>query len=387
MADTGDPDVTVTGVLPVVSELPADATPERHAEIVGLVYVGDDEPGISRVRRGRGWSYHEPDGSVIPDGPVRERCQALAIPPAWSDVWICLDPDGHLQATGYDEAGRKQYRYHDLWRDVRDATKFHRMRAFSEALPGIRDTVDRDLRKRSFTREKVLALVVALLDETLIRVGNDEYARSNDSYGLTTLLSEHVDVDGDTVRFEFPAKSGHEREYELRHRRLARQLLKCEEIPGQRLFAYRDEDDRWHPVDSGAVNAYLREVSGDTFTAKDFRTWGGTAVVAEHLRGLGPPASAGDADRNILAAIDGAADRLGNTRAVCRDSYVDPRVPKAYRFGRFEEAWDDDDATIDRLTPAERAVRRLVELDLPRSAELESLLAASLEDRSGGAPD
>ncbi|MBW3657583.1 MAG: DNA topoisomerase IB [Actinobacteria bacterium] len=371
--------MTVTSVLPVVSELPPDAPPDQHAEVVGLVYVADDEPGISRVRRGKGWSFHGPDGTVIPDGPERERCLRLAIPPAWTDVWICRDPDGHLQATGYDEAGRKQYRYHDLWREVRDATKFHRMRAFREVLPSIREAVDRDLRRRSLSREKVLALVVALLDETLIRVGNDEYARTNESYGLTTLLREHVDVDGTTVRFAFPAKSGQEREYAFRDRRLARQVAKCADISGPRLFAYLDADERWHAVDSGAVNAYLREVSGDDFTAKDFRTWGGTSVVARSLRELGPPQSAADAEKNILAAIDAAAEQLGNTRAVCRASYVDPRVPKAYRFDRFDEAWDDDDGTVDRLSPAERAVGRILEMDLPRSSDLESLLAASVD--------
>jgi DNA topoisomerase-1 len=382
MAETPDDvDLTVTSVLPVVSELPPDATADRHAEVVGLVYVSDEEPGIRRVRRGKGFSYHEPDGTVVPDGPLKERCQRLAIPPAWTDVWICPDPNGHLQATGYDEAGRKQYRYHDHWREVRDATKFHRMGAFSRALPTIRDAVDRDLRKRSLSREKVIALVVALLDETLIRVGNDQYARTNESYGLTTLLCEHVDVQGNHVRFDFRAKSGQEREYELRHPRLARQLLKCEEIPGQRLFAYQDDDGRWRQVDSGAVNTYLRGISGDAFTAKDFRTWGGTTIVARTLRELGGFETMAEAERNILAAIDVAAERLGNTRAVCRSSYVDPRVPKAYRFARFDEVWDDDEGTVDRLSPDERAVQRILDLDLPRSADLETLLAASLEER------
>jgi DNA topoisomerase-1 len=375
-----DAELTVTGVLPVVSELPADATADHHAEAVGLVYVSDDEPGIRRVGRGRGFSYHRPDGSVIPEGPERERCKQLAIPPAWSDVWICPDPSGHLQATGYDDAGRKQYRYHDRWREVRDATKFHRMRAFSEALPRIREAVDADLRKRSLSREKVLAIVVALLDETLLRVGNEQYARDNESYGITTLLREHVAVEGTRVRFDFPAKSGHEREVELSHRRLARQLLQCEEIPGQRLFAYLDDGDTWRQVDSGAVNDYLRELAEEEVTAKDFRTWGGTVVVAETLRELGPPETPAMAESNILTAIDEAAERLGNTRAVARSSYVDPRVPKAYRWDRFDEAWDDDPDTIDRLTPAERAVARTLDMDLPASSDLAAQLEASLDD-------
>jgi DNA topoisomerase I len=378
--DLDTTELTVTRVLPVVSELGADATADEHAEAAGLVYVDDTEPGIRRVRRGRGFSYQRPDGTTVPrEGADRARINALAIPPAWTDVWICLDPRGHIQATGIDDAGRKQYRYHDRWRSVRDATKFHRMAAFAEALPTIRDTVDSHLRKRRFTQDKILALVVSLLDETLIRIGNDSYARSGGAYGLTTLRCEHVDVAGNTISFAFPGKSGQDRELELRHPRLARHLLRCEEIPGQRLFGYEHDDGSWRHVDSGAVNDYLREVTGAHFTAKDFRTWGGTVVAAETLAELGPAPSAREADANILASIDAAAERLGNTRAVARASYVDPRVPKGYRFGRFDEAWDDDPAPIERLSQAERAVQRILAMDLPSSADLEAQLAASLE--------
>jgi DNA topoisomerase I len=359
MADP-PPEPTVTGVLPVVAELPPEATADEHADAVGLRYVSDDEPGIRRRRRGRGFSYHRPDGMLVPDGPERERYQALAVPPAWTDVWICADPEGHIQATGLDEAGRKQYRYHPRWRSVRDATKFHRMGAFAAALPAIRDTVDAHLRARSMSRERILALVVALLDETLIRVGNERHLREGGAIGLTTMACEHVDVHGTRVDFSFPGKSGQEQQIELRHPRLARQLLRCEEIPGQRLFSYQDEDD-WHEVDSSAVNAYLREIAEDEVTAKDFRTWGGTVVAAGRLRELGPPADEREADRNVLDAIDAAAERLGNTRAVCRASYLDPRIPKAYRVGRFDAAWDGDDEEVDRLDPAERAVQRLLE--------------------------
>jgi DNA topoisomerase I len=365
------PDPTVTGVLPVVAELPPDASPAEHADAVGLVYVADDEPGIRRRRRGRGFSYLTPDGTVLPDGPERERCKALAIPPAWTEVWICQDPDGHVQATGIDDAGRKQYRYHPRWRSVRDATKFHRMGAFADSLPHIRAAVDAHLRSRTLSKERVLALVVALLDETLIRIGNERHTGPAGAIGLTTLACEHVDVDGTRISFRFPGKSGQEHDIELRHPRLARQLLRCEEIPGQRLFAYQDDDGGWQQVDSGAVNAYLREVGEDDLTAKDFRTWGGTVAAAEVLRELGPPADEREADANVLAAIDVAAERLGNTRAVCRASYLDPRVPKAYRFGRFDEVWDDEDGEVERLAPAERAVRRLLELELPPSAELD----------------
>jgi DNA topoisomerase I len=371
-------DPTVTGVLPVVADLPADASPDDHADAVGLRYVSDDEPGVRRQPRGRGFSYVRPDGTVVPDGPERERYKALAIPPAWTDVWICDDPVGHIQATGIDDAGRKQYRYHPRWRSVRDATKFHRMAAFAGALPTIRDTVDGHLRTRRLSRERVLALVVALLDETLIRVGNERHLREGGAIGLTTMACEHVDVHGTRVHFSFPGKSGQEQDVELRHPRLAKQLLRCEEIPGQRMFAYQDQgDETWHEVDSEAVNAYLREVAGDDLTAKDFRTWGGTVTAAERLRELGPPGDDREADSNILDAIDTAAERLGNTRAVCRASYLDPRIPKAYRYGRFDEVWDDEGGDVDGLAPAERAVQRLLDLELPPSAELE--LAAGEE--------
>jgi DNA topoisomerase I len=353
-------ELTVTGVLPVVADLPPDATPDDHAEAVDLVYVSDEEPGIRRRRRGRGFSYLDPDGAVLSDGPQRRRCVALAVPPAWTDVWICPDPAGHIQATGIDDAGRKQYLYHPRWRAVRDATKFHRMGAFAAALPTVRARVDEDLRHPRLTRDRVLALVVALLDETLIRIGSDRHAAAGGAVGLTTLACEHVDVHGTRINFRFPGKSGQEHDIELVHPRLARQLLRCEEIPGQRLFGYLDGDDAWHEVDSGTVNAYLREVSGDDLTAKDFRTWGGTVAAAELLHELGPPASEREAEANVLAAIDHAAERLGNTRAVCRASYLDPRIPKAYRSGRLEEAWRGRDGSR-RLSRAEHAVRRLID--------------------------
>lgn len=365
MDDTTTDEITVTGVLPAVSELGAAASPDEHADVVGLTYVEVDDPGIRRVRRGRGFSYVEPDGSTL-QGDDRTRIEALAIPPAWEDVWICPDPRGHVQATGIDAAGRKQYRYHPRWRSVRDATKFHRMGDFVGALPRIRDGVDADLRRHGYDRRKMVALVVALLDETLIRIGTEHYARTNGAHGLTTLQGDHVEVSGTRIRFSFPGKSGQERELELRHRRLARQLLRCEEVPGQRLFAYEDGDG-WREVDSGAVNRYLRDAAGEDLTAKDFRTWGASVVVAEALRKLG---RTDDEDGAVLQAVDAAAERLGNTRAVARSSYVDPRVIKAYRFGRLLDLWDDGPGTVDRLSPAERAVRRVLDLELPPSSEL-----------------
>ncbi len=371
--------MSVTQVLPLMRELPADATPDEQAETSGLAYVSDDEPGLRRVRRGKGWSYHDAHGALVDDPVVRERIAALAIPPAWTDVWICRDRHGHLQATGRDDAGRKQYRYHDTWRQLREAAKFHRLAEVGDALPAIRAAVDADLRKRTLGRERVLALMVALLDETLVRIGNEQYTRANGSHGLTTLERDHVEVTGSRIRLAFPGKSGQEQEVDLRHPRLARQLLRVDDVPGQAVFAFRGEGGDWVEVDSGMVNGYLREVADASVTAKDFRTWGGTVVAAEELRSLGAAEDLREADDNVLAAVDAAAARLGNTRAVCRASYVHPLVPKAYRFDRFDEAWDDDPDGV--LSNAERAVRRLLDLDLPPSDDLEATLRASL-DRS-----
>lgn len=360
---TNDDGVTDAGpgveqLLPIVAAIDAEAPAEQHAEAVGLRYVHAEELEIRRVRRGRGFSYVRSDGSTL-DAGGRARLEALAIPPAWVDVQICEDPHGHIQATGVDAAGRKQYRYHPRWRSVRDATKFHRMGNFAQALPRIRDEVDADLRRRHLDRRKVLALVVALLDETLIRIGTERYTHSNGSRGLTTLLDDHVDVVGARIHFSFPGKSGRTRDVEVSHRRLARQVLRCEEIPGQRLFAYR-EGGGWHEIDSGAVNAYLQEIAGAAETAKDFRTWGATVTVAETLHELGPT-TPGDVDTAVLEAIDMAAERLGNTRAVARASYVDPRIVDAYRLGRLDDEWDANAGDVARMSPAERAVRRVVE--------------------------
>lgn len=358
-------DLTVTRALTVVSSLPDGADSDAQADAIGLVYVSDDEPGIARLRCGQGFTFRSPDGDTLArDDPDRRRAEELAIPPAWTDVWVCRDARGHIQATGRDDAGRKQYLYHPRWRRIREATKFHRLGAFAAALPRVRDAVDTRLRARRFSHDKVLALVLALLDQTLIRVGNDHYADLNGTYGVTTLHHDHVEVEGNWVRFSFVGKSGQERELELRHPRLARQLLRCEEIPGQRMFSYQDEDG-WHQVCSATVNSYLTDVAGDEFTAKDFRTWGATVVVAEHLHDTGPADSARDQDRAVLGAVDAAAERLGNTRAVARSSYVDPRVPKAYRLGVLDDTWDDHDGVEDRLSPAERAVQRVLDLDLP----------------------
>ena len=339
--------------------------PSAAARDAGLRYVTDDRPGIRRIRAGRGFRYIGPDGVAIRDAATLERIRALAIPPAWTDVWICPSATGHLQATGRDARGRKQYRYHPDWRESRDAVKYERLIAFAEALPTIRRRVSADLRRRGIPREKVLALVVRLLELTLIRVGNDEYARLNRSFGLTTLRDRHVRVGRSAIRFRFRGKSGREHEVGLSDRRLARLIRRCQELPGQELFAYVDEDGTTRDVASDDVNAYLREVSGLDITAKDFRTWAGTLLAYRALRAIEPAESPTAARRNVVAAIRGIADQLGNTVAVARQSYVHPAVLEAYMDGdlggALVEAADDTPRPPRPATRAEeRAVIRLL---------------------------
>jgi DNA topoisomerase-1 len=330
--------------------------PEVAAERAGLTYVTDAAPGITRERHEGGWRYRRPDGTVVTDPGERARIEAIGVPPAWTQVWICPLPDGHLQATGRDARGRKQYRYHPRWRAVQDGTKFHRMGAFGHALPGLRDRIDQDLDRPGLPREKVLGAVLRLMDQTLIRIGNEEYARQNDSFGLTTLRHDHVRIeDPTTLAFEFRAKSGKEQRVRLSDPRLATVVHACHELPGQELFSYVDDGGRVVDVGSTDVNAYLRGVTHAVFTAKDFRTWGGTRTAAETLITLGPPRSSSDARRKILAALDAAAARLNNTRAVCRASYVSPRVPDAYVEGSLTAAFDRAEEH-ERLSHSESAM-------------------------------
>jgi len=327
----------------------------------GLRYVSDTSPGLRRVRCGRGFRYLRADGTAVTDLATRERIQALAIPPAWTEVWICERPDGHLQATGRDARGRKQYRYHDRWREVRDADKFDHMAEFGALLGPLRTEVDAELRRSGLLdREKVLALVVRLLDETLIRVGNAEYAATNESYGLTTLGPEHVEIAGAEVRFAFVGKGGVEHEIAVADRRLARLVRACHELGGQELFAWTDETGRVYDVGSSDVNAWLRERTGRVVSAKDFRTWGATAHATGTLAALGPPTTLSEAEAHILEAIDAAAERLGNTRAVCRASYVHPVVPDAHREGVLHDHWARA-RTTPTMARAERTVRSLLE--------------------------
>lgn len=300
---------------------------------VALRHVSDTDPGITRSRRGLGFSYRDAEGRVIRERAVLRRIASLAIPPAWTAVWITPHENGHIQATGRDAKGRKQYRYHARWHAVRDEDKYGRMLAFGEALPRIRSRVNADLAAPALSREHVLAVVVRLLETTYIRVGNEEYARTNGSFGLTTLRNRHVRVDGASLRFQFRGKSGKMHAIAVTDRRLARLVRACRELPGQLLFQYREDDGTTRPIDSTAVNDYLREVTGADFTAKDFRTWAGTLLAASHLSGTG-------SERVTLTAmLQQVSSQLGNTPAVCRKGYIHPRVLGAHADDALRASW------------------------------------------------
>jgi DNA topoisomerase-1 len=307
-------------------------TGSADARAAGLRYSSDEEPGISRRRAGRGFSYRTERGGLVESDRQLARIRALAIPPAWTNVWICADAHGHMQATGRDARGRKQYLYHADWRALRDASKFDRMVDFGSTLPRLRDQIESDLALPGLPRERVLAAVVRLVDETLIRVGSEEYRRQNGSFGATTMRARHAQVEGSRIAVEFKGKSGKLQRAEINDRRLARVMRKLEELPGRELFEYLDEGER-RPVRSDDVNAYLREVGGEEITVKDFRTWGASALCLRALDALEPPASASAAKRSISAAIRDVASVLGNTPAVCRASYVHPGILEHFAAG------------------------------------------------------
>jgi DNA topoisomerase-1 len=299
--------------------------PVLAARMAGLRYVTDDEPGVSRKRCGRGFAYYDAGGALVRDRGEILRYRSIGIPPAWEDVWICPLPDGHLQATGRDARRRKQYRYHASWRSVRDATKFDRMVAFGQALPGLRARIEDDLSRRTLDRERVLAAVLRIVDETLIRVGNEEYARENGTFGATTMLREHADVTASRVELEFRGKHGKLHRAELVDPRVARVVRRCQDLPGQRLFAYRGPEGEAVPVSSEDVNDYLREIAGDDFSVKDFRTWGGSAAFLRAMLSGGFP--------TVKAAVGEVAHELGNTAAIARSSYIHPALLEAAEQG------------------------------------------------------
>jgi DNA topoisomerase-1 len=324
------------------------------ASSAGLRHVSDERPGIRRVMGPMGFRYLAPSGRMIRTPSELKRIAALAVPPAWTDVWICTHPRGHLQATGRDAKGRKQYRYHRAWRACRDETKFDRLTTFAAALPGLRSRTNAHLTRSGLPREKVLATVVRLLERSLIRVGNDEYARQNHSFGLTTLRDSHVRVRGARLRFEFRGKSGVRHAVDVTDRRLARVVRQCRDLPGQELFQYLDETGCRRNVTSSHVNAYLKEVTGEAFTAKDFRTWAGTVLAVAALRECGKAPSQRTAKKHVLQAIEAVAGVLGNTRAVCRSSYVHPAVLEAYVNGTLVI---DGSSRASRLTSNGSALR------------------------------
>lgn len=321
----------------------------------GLTYCSDELPGLRRIRRGKGFAYLDADGAAVRDPEVLGRIRALALPPAWTEVWICPRASGHIQATGRDAKGRKQYRYHPDWNEARGEDKFARLAEFGAALPRLRRRVEDDLGRRGPCREKVLATVVRLLEISLIRVGNREYARQNRSFGLTTLHKRHLAVDGTALQFAFRGKSGIEHRVSVRDRRLARVVRSLRELPGQQLFKYRDETGELVPVSSDDVNGYIREALGERFSAKDFRTWAGTVSAARALRAEPPPESPAQAKRRVTVCVKAVAGLLGNTPTVCRSAYIHPQVFELYAEGRLAEALPGPDAQT-----FERALIRLL---------------------------
>lgn len=361
-------------VTPALAEPASAAEAAQDLRDLGLRYVADDMPGITRRRAGKGFGYRQPDGKPLRDAETLRWIKSLAIPPAWQGVWISPFKDGHLLATGRDDKGRKQYRYHPRWRALRDEAKFGRMLAFGRTLPKIRAEVEADLGKPGLGRRKVLATVVRLLETTLIRVGNDEYAKANKTFGLTTMLDRHFKAEGAKLRFSFRGKAGKRHVVTLRSRRLAGLVRKMQELRGQELFQYLDEDGRPQPIDSGDVNDYLREIAGGEFTAKDFRTWSATVLAAWALNELETFDTQAAAKRNITQAIERVATRLGNTPTICRKSYVHPEIVNAYLDGSLIESLkaeieDELRVELEGLEPEEVAVLVFLQQRLSREAE------------------
>lgn len=342
--------------------------PEEAAQNAGLRYVSDEEPGIERQKRGKGFRYLLPSGKPVSDPATLARIRKLAIPPAYTDVWICARADGHIQATGRDAKGRKQYRYHPLFREIRESTKYDHMLAFAAALPQIRARIDEHLQLRGLPREKVLATVVHLLETTMIRIGNADYAKQNKSFGLTTLRDRHVQVDGSELRFHFKGKSGKMWRLKIKDRRIAKIVKASQDLPGQHLFQYIDDQGLQREVTSSDINAYLREISGSDITAKDFRTWNGTVLAALALSEYEKVDSQAAAKKNVRAAIEAVAARLGNTPTICRKCYVHPEIVESYL---------SDKLSLEALDSVEEELRG----DLARLRPEEALVLAFLQRR------
>ena len=362
--------------------------PKEAAKEAGLTYVSNEQPGLTRERAGEGFRYLKPTGEHVTDEATLERVRRLAIPPAWTDVWICTKANGHLQATGRDARGRKQYRYHPQFREVRESTKYEHMFEFARVLPAIRARIAEHMGLRGLPREKVLATVVHLLESTLIRVGNDDYARENRSYGLTTLRNPHVSVEGAQLRFRFKGKSGKSWQLQLKDRRVAKIVKACQELPGQKLFEYLDENGEAREVTSADVNAYLKEITGREITAKDFRTWAGTVLAALALKEFEAFDSQASAKKNLRAAIESVASRLGNTPTICRKCYIHPEILSSYIEGALllevkQQVESELRNELGSLKPEEAAVLSLLEARLSRtlSDQLKESVAAAKKKR------
>jgi DNA topoisomerase-1 len=309
--------------------LKIDKDYSKAAKVADLIYVNDKEPGINRLKKGKGFVYIC-DSKPLKEKAEIERIRKLAIPPAWTNVWICPNVNGHIQATGFDIRGRKQYRYHAMWNTLRNETKFHRLYEFGKVLPSIRLKLEEDLTKKELSEEKVLATVVSLMERTYIRIGNDEYEKLNGSYGLTTLKDNHVKIEGDKILFSFKGKKGIEHKITLKNKRLARMVKQCRDIPGKELFQYYDAEGNRRSIDSGMVNRYIKDASGGDFTAKDFRTWAGTLNIIRAFKSIGESESDSDCKKKIVEALDEVSKQLGNTRTVCKKYYVHPGIIKLY---------------------------------------------------------
>jgi DNA topoisomerase-1 len=371
---------------------------KEAAQDAGLTYVSDEDRGLHREPSGDGFAYRKDNGEKVTDEATLDRIRRLAIPPAWTGVWICARANGHLQATGRDARGRKQYRYHPQFREVRESTKYEHMMEFARALPAIRARLAGHMALRGLPREKVLATVVHLLETTLIRIGNDDYAKENRSYGLTTLRNPHVSVDGAQLRFQFKGKSGKTWRLQVRDRRVAKIVKACQELPGQRLFVYLDDEGNPREVNSADVNAYLKEITGRDITAKDFRTWAGTVLAALALQEFEAFDSQAGAKKNVRAAIERVASRLGNTPTICRKCYVHPEILASYAQGELlleieDQVEDKVEAelrdALPSLKPEEAAVLSLLEARLKRTFAdtLGKSVAAARKRRGHAAAD
>jgi DNA topoisomerase-1 len=348
--------------------------PVESSKAAGLRYVTGTKPGIARKKRGKSFQYLDAEGKTVRDEATLKRIRSLVIPPAWTNVWICPLANGHLQATGRDARGRKQSRYHPRWREVRDETKYERMKIFGQMLPAIRERVEQDLALPGLPREKVLATIVRLLETTFIRVGNEEYARENKSYGLTTMRDKHVDIAGSTVRFNFKGKSGKTHSIDVNDRQLARIVKKCQDLPGYELFQYVDVEGNQHDVGSSDVNDYLKSITNEQFTAKDFRTWAGTVLACALLRQMQACETQTQAKKNIVEAIKNVAERLGNTPFVCRKCYVHPAVIESYMGGGMVKTFEK--AIQKEVAETSPHALRQEELDLLHLLERQARLAA-----------